>query len=113
ERGDHVVEGVGLGRYPLPVVDAKEGWREIVERFLPVRGLPDERVGIEPHQRAFLIIILAALPAAPRDRPARGDDRIVGRVLQRLPLAPRAVLENRDRVGELVTRLLPAPDPRT
>src|SRR3546814_9222144 len=48
ERGDHVVEGVGVLRPPLPVVAAEERMREIVQRLLPATELANARVGFQP-----------------------------------------------------------------
>src|SRR3546814_15220454 len=48
ERGDHVVEGVGVLRLPLPVVPTEERMRDVVQRLLPATALSTTRVGFQP-----------------------------------------------------------------
>lgn len=52
---------------------AEERARHIVERTLAVRAVRDDDVGLEPEQRAFGIVILAAALGLPRpDVPPNG-----------------------------------------
>ena len=88
QRRDDVVERVGELAI-IAVAHAEEGPGEIVDRPLAAGLLADDPVDVDPDQLALAVIILAALPAAPRLRRALGDDRIVGRVLERPPRAAR------------------------
>ncbi len=82
---------------------------EIVEGLLAAGLLADQRVGVEPHQLADGIIVLAQLVVAPRDRRPARDDRIIGRVLNRTPLVADVVVVGRGRHRERVERFLLRP----
>uniref|UniRef100_A0A0N4ZJK1 PE-PGRS family protein n=1 Tax=Parastrongyloides trichosuri TaxID=131310 RepID=A0A0N4ZJK1_PARTI len=105
QRRGHIGEGVG-GRIPVAVLDAEEGPSEVVQRLLSACALADQGVGVQPDQRAFAVIVLAALIAAPRLRAALADDGVVGGVLHGAPLAAGDVLEAGGAHGQDVQRLL-------
>src|SRR3546814_3534297 len=82
---------------PVALAAAEEGAREIVEALLAPRRGADQHVGVEPDERAFAVIILAPRPAREGFGPARGDDRVERRVVDRAPAAPRlAAVPGRD-----------------
>ena len=112
ERRDDVVERVGE-LAPVAVANAEEGPREIVDRALAAGLLANHAVDVEPDQLAFAVIILAALPAAPRLRRPPGDDRIVGGVDERTPAAAgRAGAVRGRRRGDRIERVLLREHPR-
>src|SRR3984885_5236059 len=92
QRAHDVVETVGDGDIAAAVYTEKRT-REVVERFRAAGLLPDERVRIEPDQGALPVIILAALPAPPRNWPPHRGDRIIGGVLERPPSEASAFVE--------------------
>ena len=54
---------------------------EISERFLVIGELPDQGVGIEPKQLAFLVVILPAAPVRPVRAAASQDTRSYGGII--------------------------------
>src|SRR4029077_11802040 len=64
ESGDHVIESVGH-HFWTRVWGPIKSPAEIIERFLPVRLLTNQRVRIEPDQPALVIEIDAASPGRP------------------------------------------------
>src|SRR5207248_8760248 len=67
QRRNHVVERVGE-LAPVAVAYAEEGFCEIVDGAFAARLLTDNPVDVGPDQLPFAVIVLAALPAAPRLR---------------------------------------------
>src|SRR5262249_29618370 len=84
----NIVEVVG-GLAIIAIAHAEESAGEIVDRALAARSRANDPVDIDPDQLALAVIILAALPAAPRLRRTGGDDWVVGGVDQRTPGAAR------------------------
>src|SRR6266853_6115711 len=60
----HVIKSVGhnLWRTTLPTV---EQTAKVIERLCSIGLLADSHVGIQPYERAFVVIIDAASPAVP------------------------------------------------
>ena len=69
---------------------AEKDVEEIGERFLIVRLLADEGVGVEPEQLAFLVVVLSASPVGPRGIAAAQDAGGDGGVFGGPPVAARA-----------------------
>src|SRR3546814_6391905 len=74
---------------PYAPAPAEEGARKTLEALGVGRRAADQHVGLEPHQRSLVVIILAARPAREGLGLARRDHRVERRILDRAPLAPR------------------------
>jgi hypothetical protein len=72
---------------------AEEDVEEVGEGLLVVGELADERVGVEPEQFAFLVVVLAALPVGPGGAAAAQDAGGDGGVFGGTPLAAGLVVE--------------------
>ncbi|MEO8938361.1 MAG: hypothetical protein ABI277_08545 [Burkholderiaceae bacterium] len=64
-------------RRHAPVVDAEEGAGEVVERTASLRLLTHPGIAIQPDQRAFFVVALRALPAAPVETGLTARDDLV------------------------------------
>src|SRR6202050_1595647 len=69
QRLHDVIEGEGDDG-EAAVADAEEGARKIVERAFALGSFSYQGIGVEPDEGAFVVVVLEALPAGPRLRPA-------------------------------------------
>ena len=105
ERIHHILERK-RDRDAAAVVDPEEVPSKIVQRPLPPRLFANQGIGVEPKELAFRIVVLAPLPAPPRQRPAHGRNGIVGRVLKRPPLPADPMIVSRRRGRQSIQGLL-------
>src|SRR3546814_2728441 len=67
---------------------------------------------LHPHQQSLVVIVFGSLIIGPALGPALRDDRIVGGIDQRAPLAARSVVVIRRDTGIGVERILLRHQPR-
>ncbi len=84
---------------------AEEDVLEVGEGLLAAGLLADERVGVEPDELAFLVVGLAARPAAPGADGCAIDGAGDGGVFSRAPVAAGLVIERSGGGGEEVAVL--------
>ena len=110
---DDVGARVGVDRVAA-IIHAEKGTREIVQRLAAASQLTNFRIGVEPQQQTFVVVVLASLPTGVRQRQSRRDDRLIGGVDQRTPYPPRPLeLIGRRHVGEVGAGQLGVPQPGT
>ncbi len=108
QRGDHVVEDVGLERRGS-AGRAEELAAEIVERVPAIAFAADDGVRLQPDEHALGIVIEAAAERSPLARSVAERLDGDGGVGERTPFASGFVVEAGGGVGEAVAELLGSP----
>src|SRR5262249_21607190 len=108
ERVYYVIECISFD-HRRGVLAAMEAPAEIVEREFPITSRSNQRISLQPDQRAFIVVINPAAIIHPGTRrwigPLHGDRRIY----KRTPLTARLVFHFRSNGGHRFAKIFRSP----
>src|SRR5439155_26110187 len=106
QRFDDVIEGIRFNDR-LAIVAAKKGSAKILEASFALSLFPNDAVGFEPEEDAFVVIIAAAAPGVTRKD--RMNLRSQRRVCEGPPSASGTPVQLRRRQGQILSILIRRP----